>query len=241
MLKGRTALVTGSAKRIGREIALELARQGANVVVHTHTSRDEAEATARDVASLGVQTLVVAADQSSEAEVDAACEQALTRFGKVDILVCNASTWDRRPFAETSTEDFDAALRVNLRGPWLWATKLGRQMQDWGSIVFIGDAACDRPSPEAIAYSIAKTGLRTMAVGLAKALAPHVRVGVVEPGPVLFPPEYPEDKKPAFLKATLTGRLTPASEIARAVAFLAASEHMTGVVLPVDGGYRFGV
>jgi NAD(P)-dependent dehydrogenase (short-subunit alcohol dehydrogenase family) len=110
-----------------------------------------------------------------------------------------------------------------------------------GCIVNIADVSADRPLADAIPYCIAKAGVISMTYGMAKALAPEVRVNSVGPGPIVFPDDYPEDKKREDVGATLLGREGGVEAIARAVRFLCEHDYITGTFLPVDGGYRFGI
>jgi NAD(P)-dependent dehydrogenase (short-subunit alcohol dehydrogenase family) len=242
-LSGEVALVTGAGVRIGRAIALELGRAGADVVVHVHDSRDEGEAVAEELAALGARAAVVVADQRDVAAVRAACEEAARTLGSVTILVNSAAIWPRVALEELAEEDFDLAIDVNLRGPFFWARHLGPEMKraGGGCIVSLADVCIDRPAVDALPYAMAKAGLVSMTYGLAKALAPEVRVNAIGPGPVLFPPDHPQEAREADRRATLRGREGAPEDVARAVRFLAESPNVTGTFLPVDGGYRFGI
>lgn len=235
-----TALVTGSAVRVGKSVALELARQGHNIVVHANRSVAEAEQTAHEIESLGVESIVVTADQQDPRQILAACEQSWQHFGKVDILVNSASTWPRYDLESDGEAEYDAALDVNLKGPFFWSQILGRKMKQrsWAAIVSIGDVACTRPWVDFIPYSLAKSGIRTMTVGLAKALAPAVRVNAIEPGPILYPDDYPEEMRQADRDACLTGKEGEPQDIANAVAYFVNNPNVTGAILPVDCGIR---
>ncbi len=241
-LSGEVALVTGAGVRIGRAIALELARRGADVAVHVNRSTAAGEATASDVRALGRRACVVAADQRSVPAIESACAQAARELGPVTLLANSAAIWPSVDVTEATQEDFDLALEVNLRGPFFWARFLGAEMKrrGRGAIVSIADVSAFRPWADAVPYCMAKAGVVSMTYGLAKALAP-VRVNAVGPGPIVFPPDYPPEKAQADRDATLRGREGEPDDIARAVAFLFESENVTGTFLPVDGGYRFGI
>lgn len=242
-LEGRSALVTGAGKRIGKAIALELARAGANIAVHVNSSLEEGRQTARESAAFGARTCVVTANQRDVEDVRGACNQAAQALGPISILVNCAAIWPQAALETISREDFDLALETNLRGPFFWARFLGPEMkkQGKGCIVNIADVSADRPLAEAIPYCMAKAGIVSMTYGLAKALAPEVRVNAIGPGPMLFPPDYPEEKKREELEATLLGREGGADAIAKAVRFLCEHDYITGTMLPVDGGFRFGI
>jgi NAD(P)-dependent dehydrogenase (short-subunit alcohol dehydrogenase family) len=242
-LNGEIALVTGAGRRIGRAIALELACAGADVIVHVNASLDEGEAAATEIRALGRRAAVVQADQRDPAAIARACREAATALGPVSILVNNAAIWPRTPLDECSREDYDRALEVNLRGPFFWARELGPAMRErgGGAIVSLADVSADRPWPDSLPYCMSKAGIVAMTYGLARALAPAVRVTAVAPGPICFPADYTAAQAAADRAATLRGREGSPDDIARAVRFLCESRNITGIVLPVDGGFRFGI
>jgi pteridine reductase len=242
-LAGQTALVTGAGRRIGRAIALELARAGADVVVHVNRSLAEGQAVAEAIGAMGRRAAVVQADQRDVAAIAEACRQAEAALGPVSLLVNNAAIWPRVRLDRCSQEDFDQAIEVNLRGPFFWARYLGPAMKrrGRGSIVFIADAGVDRPHADSLPYDMAKAALTALTRGLAKALAPEARVNAVAPGPIMFPKDYPEASKRHDRATTLLGREGTPEDVARAVRFLLESPYVTGAVLPVDGGFRLGI
>lgn len=242
-LSGETALVTGAAKRIGRAIALELARAGADVAVHVNHSVEEGAETAHAVEALGRRAAVVRADQSDVKAIERAIRDAEGRLGSISILVNNAAIWPQMPLEAVDPAAFDETLAINLRGPFFWARALGLAMKQRGrgSIVSIADVSTDRPWTDAVPYCMAKAGIVSMTYGLAKALAPAVRVNAVGPGPIVFPPGYPEAEIEKDRRSTLRGREGSPEDVARAVRFLCESPNITGILLPVDGGYRFGI
>jgi NAD(P)-dependent dehydrogenase (short-subunit alcohol dehydrogenase family) len=238
-LRGRWALVTGGARRVGRAIALELAERGANVVIHHHTSAAEAQATARDVEAYGVRALTLAADLRRPAEVMALANAAEEQTGGVAILVNNASNYIRRPFDELTEEVWDASLDVNLKAPFLLAWHLGRKMRDRGEgkIINLVDWAGERPYANYLPYCVSKAGLICATKGLAKALAPAVQVNGVAPGPVLAPEDMSANERQAIARATPLGRFGTPEDVARCVRFLAEeAEFSTGAIFHVDGG-----
>lgn len=242
--ESRTALVTGAGVRVGRRIALELAAAGWDVAVHVNRSRGPGEETAEEVRRLGRRSCVVAADQADVGEIRRAAAEAREALGPIGALVNSAATWPHVELEATEPEDFDRAIATNLRGPFFWARTLGppmRALPGGGAIVSIADVSFDRPWTDSLPYCMAKAGVVSMTYGLAKALAPEVRVNAIGPGPVLFPPDYPEELRDADREATLRGREGSPEDVARAVRFLLESPNVTGVFLPVDGGYRFGI
>jgi pteridine reductase len=243
LLRGRWALVTGAAKRIGHAIALELAGRGANVVVHYHHSAAEAEGTVRRLEGLGVQACALQADLGQADQVSALATQAETRTGGIALLVNSASNYFRTPFDAIREVDWDAAITVNLKGPFLLAWHLGRAMRARGEgcIVNVTDWAGERPYRDYLPYCVSKAGLIGLTKALAKELAPAVRVNAVSPGPVMPPEEFGPAEIEAVKRATPLGRIGSPEDVARAIGFLAeVADFSTGSVLAVDGGRLIG-
>jgi len=239
-LKGKVALVTGSAKRVGRVIALALARRGASVVVHFNTSSAEAEKTAGEIKALGVEVMTVKAELTKEAEVAKMIKAAVDKFGRLDVLVNNAAVFFKTPLSTVTEREWDRTLDSNLKGPFLVSVHAGRHMltqPEGGAIVSIADWAGLRPYKDYIPYCISKAGVITMTQGLARTYAPKVRVNAIGPGPVMVPADLPEDEAQEIMNKTPLKRHGTPDDIAAAVVFLLeGSDFITGVFLPVDGG-----
>lgn len=237
-LRGRTALVTGSAIRVGREIALEFARRGANIVVNYRSSAGPAAELVEELRQLGVDGLAIQGDVSDSGDVRHLADEAERRFGRVDILVNNASTYPRIPLERLTEQDWDDSIAVNLKGPYLCCMEFGRRMVQHGdgAIVNITDWAVYRPYKDYLPYLTAKGGIIFMTKAFAVELAPQVRVNVIAPGPIQ-PPDYLEQHEiQESVEGTLVGRWGGGEEIAQAAAFLVEADFVTGVTLPVDGG-----
>ncbi|MEO8376767.1 MAG: SDR family oxidoreductase [Candidatus Sumerlaeota bacterium] len=242
-LAGEVALVTGAGKRIGKAIALELASAGANIIVHVNHSQKEGLETVQEIKAAGGKAALVAANQRDTAAVERACDLAAEFFGPVTILVNSAAIWPKVALENTTEEDFNTAVEANLRGPFFWARHLGVKMKEQGRgiIVSIADVSYDRPRTDCVPYEMAKAGIVSMTYALAKALAPAVRVNCIAPGPIYFPANYSSEAAGKDVRATLLGRRGEAHNIAHAVRFLCENDYVTGVFLPIDGGYRFGI
>jgi len=235
-LSGKTALVTGAAKRVGREIALGLARRGAKIVVHYNTSAADARRVVAEIKGMGVEALAVRADQSSAREVRAAVQKAATRFGGIDVLVNCAAVFQKTPWPDVTEQDWDFHLNANLKGPFLFAREASRHMRR-GKIVNFADWAVWRPYRNYLPYLVSKAGVVCLTQVLAKELAPHIQVNAVAPGPVLLPPKFTATEKRAVRNATLLRRLgSPADVVAAVLFLLEGSDFITGQVLVVDGG-----
>jgi NAD(P)-dependent dehydrogenase (short-subunit alcohol dehydrogenase family) len=234
-LSGARALVTGAAVRVGREIALELGRAGAHLLLHYRDSEAEARATAAEIRAGGAECTLVRGDLSDPAVVDriaAECRAA-------DLLVNSASIFPRTPLPDLTPRVFDEIMATNLRAPFFLARTIGLAMKERGrgAIVNVADWAALRPYPGYLPYCISKAGLVAATKGLARALAPEVRVNTVAPGPVLLPEDLSAKERRRVLDATPLGREGTPGDVARAVRFLAeGSDFITGAFLTVDGG-----
>jgi NAD(P)-dependent dehydrogenase (short-subunit alcohol dehydrogenase family) len=238
-LRGRWALVTGGAKRVGRSIALELAGRGANLIVHYNTSAEAAAGTVRDLEALGVKAFAVPGELRVTAAVEALAEAVEQRTGGVSILVNSASNYLHVPFDELTEEVWDASLDANLKAPFLLSWHLGRKMRARGAgrIVNLVDWSAERPYADYLPYCVSKAGLVCLTKALAKALAPAVQVNGVAPGPVLAPEDMSETTQQAVARATPLKRFGTPEDVARCVRFLVEEgEFSTGSIFHVDGG-----
>ena len=237
-LDGKVIWITGSAKRVGREIALGVARAGADVVVHCHHSREDADRTASEIADLGRRALVVQGDHSVRADVENMVAEIERTFGRLDALVNSAAVFPRIAFEKITGDDFDHAIGVNLRGPFLCsqlALPLLRQSPP-AHIVNMLDWSIARPYRQYAAYMAAKGGLAALTKALAKELAPDVRVNSISPGPVLEPLDLSDTEREAIIAKTLVKEWGTPRDIVRAVLFLLGSDYITGSDIVVDGG-----
>jgi NAD(P)-dependent dehydrogenase (short-subunit alcohol dehydrogenase family) len=238
-LQGKVSIVTGAAKRVGKAIALELASAGSDIALHYRRSRPEAEETRRQVEAKGVRCRIFQADLASSKAIDALVRRILRSFGHWDVLVNSASVFTRKPLEEAVLEDFDGPYRVNLRAPALLTKHLGLgnfKLKRTSRIINLGDVGGMLAWPGYLPYSLSKAGVFQLTRTSAKLLAPHVLVNCIAPGPILMPEKHTAAQKAASLERTLLKRLGGEAEVARAVRFLAESDYITGVVLPVDGG-----
>ncbi|MEQ8822694.1 MAG: SDR family oxidoreductase [Sumerlaeia bacterium] len=239
-VEDKVVWITGSAKRVGRAIALELARHGAHIVVHCRSSREEADATAGEIHRLGRRALVVQGDHTRRTDVTRIVSEIDAEFGRLDALVNSASTFDKGHFEDIADEAFFQALSVNLHGPFLCAQLalplLRRSSPGPAHIVNIVDWAVIRPYRFHSAYHAAKGGLDTLTRALAKELAPHIMVNSIAPGPMIPPPGTSDEEKAKVAENTLVKHWGSGEDIAHAARFLIESNFITGVRLPVDGG-----
>jgi len=242
-LEGKGAIVTGGSLGIGRAIALELAREGANVAINYRRHDDEAKAVVTQIEKMGRRGLAVRADVSSHADAEAMAAQVVETFGRFDILVCNAGiTWDGVIWKMTE-EQWDAVINVNLKGYFIYNKTAALHFKDrkYGKIVNISSINGIRGKFAQANYAASKGGEIAMTKSLAKELGKfNVNVNAVAPGMVLtemmetIPPEF----KDAALAETVLGRFATPEDVAHLVCFLCSdrSQHITGEVIKIDGG-----
>jgi pteridine reductase len=239
-LLGRTALVTGGAVRLGRAIVLELARAGADIVIHCHSSRPAAEEVRVEVERLGCRAIVVQGDLSSSEPIARIFAEAEQQLAAPDVLVSNAGIFDKRPFESISEDVLRRMLDVNLIGPFLCAQEAARVMRriGQGDIVHLLDIGGTSLAWKGYAhYCAAKAGLAMLTRVLAAELAPGIRVNGVAPGAVMFPEQEDETTRARVLSRVPMGREGSAEDIARTVRFLVGGpRYLTGQIVAVDGG-----
>lgn len=235
-LAGRTAVVTGAAKRIGRAIALGLGRAGADVVVHYHTSREAAEATAGELESLGRRAWALAGDLAEPERAAALLPRAIDRAGPVDILVNNASMYPKSRVLDFSPDDLAANVQVHAMAPLQLCRAFAAQLNAAGDIVNLLDCRIVDYDAHYAAYHLSKRMLFAITRMLALELAPRIQVNAVAPGLVLPPPGEDEAFLERVAATTPLRRWGSADEVADAAMFLVKSEFVTGQVIFVDGG-----
>lgn len=241
-LHGKTALITGGAHRVGRAITLALAQAGANVVINYHSSAAEATATAAEVEALGRAALAVQADVADPTQVTALVAAARERFGGVDVLVNSSSLFKKTPIPTADLETWHRVTGILIHGPFYCANAVAPLMlaRGAGVIINIVDLSAWEPWPGFAAHSVGKAALLALTRQLALDLAPTVRVNAVAPGPVLPPPGYDTEKIARTAQKTLLHRWGRAEDVADAVLFLVHADYITGDVITVDGGERYG-
>jgi 3-oxoacyl-[acyl-carrier protein] reductase/pteridine reductase len=236
LLSGKSALVTGGARRIGRAIALALAAEGADVAITFLKSEDDAQETVLAIEALGVRGVVLNCDVRSEDSVRAAVAAAVDSHGRLDVLVNNAAVFDRAPLDQLSVAAWDAVFETNTRGPFLVSREaLPHLKAAQGRIVNIGSLGGSHAWADHAHYCSSKAALQMLTQAMAKGFAPEVSVNCVAPGWV----EMGEsgDAGARFAARTPMGRNGTAEDVAQAVLFFATGPHfITGQILGVDGG-----
>jgi 3-oxoacyl-[acyl-carrier protein] reductase/pteridine reductase len=236
-LTGKSALVTGGARRIGRAIALALAHAGADVAITYRNSQAAATKTVAEIESLGVRSLAVECDVRSEPSVRSTIAAVTAQFGSLDILVNNAAIFDTSSLADLNLAQWDAVFETNTRGPFLVAREaLPALRAAQGRIVNIGSLGGIHAWASHAHYSASKAALHSLTQSMAKAFAPQVSVNCVAPG-WIESEESSGREADHFRAKTPMGRNGAADDIAQAVLFFAAGpSFVTGQILAVDGG-----
>lgn len=241
-LTDQVALVTGSAHRVGRAIALELARQGVHIMVHYRESAEDAvRDTLHEIKSFGVDAFAVQADLRQPEGVDAIFAAVREHFDHLHILVNSASVFQRRDLLEVTLDDWQLTMDVNLTAPFLTtraAAPLMRANETGGVIINICDKGAVEPWPQYPHHGISKAGLLALTKVSAASLGPEIRVNAVIPGPVMKPSGTAmTDDEWEKLGQQLPVKHTGAAEdVARAVVYLAGESFITGALIHVNGG-----
>jgi NAD(P)-dependent dehydrogenase (short-subunit alcohol dehydrogenase family) len=241
----RNALVTGAARRIGRAIALDLARHGWRVAVHFHGSAEAAQATVADIEAAGGSAIAVRADLSAERETLGLIDEATRLLGPIVCLVNNASQFERDTADTATRESWDQHLETNLRAPFVLIQEFVRALQltaqdNTGCVINMLDERVWNLTPHFVSYTVSKSALWTLTKTLALAYAPHIRVNAIGPGPTLPSPRQNAEQFAQQSLATPLGRATKPEEICDAVRFILAAPAMTGQMIALDGGQHLG-
>lgn len=239
-LLGKAALVTGAAKRLGRHLALRLAKEGADVVVHYHSSAAEAQAAVNEIKALGRRAVALQANLGKVSEIRRLVDEAGKHFGRLDVLINSAANFLPGSIISTTEEVWDASLDTNVKAGFFCAQAAAPLLRrSKGVIVNFADAGGLTGWPGYIPHSVSKAGVVMLTKVLAKALAPEVRVNAIAPGTISMPGDPPEWEADFVKLAPLCRTGTP-DNVADAVLYLVQAEFMTGHVLVLDGGRSLG-
>jgi pteridine reductase len=237
----KVALITGGAVRIGRAIAMGLAEAGYDVVLSYHSSASAARSVSEDVQALGRRCEVVEGDVADAADVTRIADEVRRTFGRLDLLVNNASIFRSEPLMEVEEAEWDRVMGVNLKGPFLMVQATADLLaESRGSIVNLVDLSAFQPWVEHPHHAVSKAGLLHLTRVMARALAPRVRVNAIAPGAVLLPDDYDEGMRERSRNRSSLGTLGSPEDVVRTVLFLDASPFITGEVVVVDGGRLLG-
>lgn len=237
-LNNKVALITGAAVRVGRVIALTLAEQGCHIVLTHLTEAEPYQETTAEIRARGVDVLALPLNVQTPGDPARVVSAAVERFGRVDLLVNNASVWLKAPFLEISEQAWRSALEINLTGPFLMSQAVAPHMlrQQAGVIISITDLSAYQTWPNYAHHSASKAGLVALTRVMAAELAPHIRVNAIAPGTVLLPDNADEAKTQWAVENSLLKRVGQPEDVAQTVIFLAENDFVTGAVYFVDGG-----
>ncbi|MBI2718838.1 MAG: SDR family oxidoreductase [Rhizobiales bacterium] len=234
----KSAMVTGSAKRIGRQIALDLASDGFDVAVHCKTSLAEAEEVAGCIRRLGRRAIVVRGDLADAGVPDRLIAEASAALGGLTCLVNNASVFEPDEVGALTSASWSVHLDTNLKAPVFLSQAFARQLPHGarGNIISIIDQRVWKLNPKFFSYTASKSALWTVTRTLAQALAPEIRVNAIGPGPALPSVRMDEEEFAKQSRLTLLGRGTSPMEISAAVKFILSQPALTGQMIVLDGG-----
>ena len=232
------ALITGGAVRIGRAIAMCLAKRGFSVAIQYRSSKAEAEATVAEIQAMGVRGACFQANLTEHAEVEALLPMVNQAMGRLTCLINNASTFADDRIETLSEESWDKHMAINLKAPLFLAQAFAAQLpaEETGNIVNIIDQRVLRPNPLFFSYTLSKSALWAATKTMAQGLAPRIRVNAIGPGPTLRSSYQSEEDFEQECRSTPLGHGTTPEEIANAVSFILSSPAMTGQMIALDGG-----
>jgi NAD(P)-dependent dehydrogenase (short-subunit alcohol dehydrogenase family) len=237
-----TVLVTGAARRIGRAIAMDFADQGWSVAVHYGRSADEAQAAVAEIMQRGANAVALNADLAIEAEVMSLLPRAAEALGPVTCLVNSASTFEMDDHVTATRATWDRHIEINLRAPFVLCQAFADQLPAGpeGNIVNLLDQRVWSLTPYFMSYTVSKSALWTLTRTLALAMAPHIRVNGIGPGPTLASQFQSDDQFERQWRRMPLQRGTTPEEICRALRFILAAPSMTGQMIALDGGQHLG-
>lgn len=227
------ALVTGAAHRLGKAFALTLARQGFDIVLHYHQASDAALQTQAEIESLGRRVTLAQADLTDPAQI----QSLSSNLDSLKVLVNSAAFMPSGNVEALTLENWDAAIDLNLRAPFLLARECAKRMTDGGLIVNITDVGAQKAWSRYPSYTVSKAALESLTKILARALAPKIRVNAIAPGLVLQSEIVSEEEWQRLIHRIPLKRPAQPEEVASALEFLLQNEYITGQTIVVDGGY----
>jgi len=237
-LNNAVVLITGAAVRVGRAIALHLAERQANIAFSYYLDDEPWQETQAEIEAHGVQSLAVQTEVQSHGQIQTLVESTIQRFGRIDVLINNASIWLKSPFLEITEQEWDLALDVNLKGPFLVAQAVAPHMlaQERGVILNIADLSAFQVWQGYAHHAASKAGLVSLTKTMAVELAPAVRVNAIAPGTIMLPDKYTPEKKQWAVEKSLLKRVGDPKDVANLAVFLIENEFATGSVYLMDGG-----
>ena len=237
-IQNSIVLITGAAIRVGRSIALYLAKKGANIAFSYYLESEPWQKTLNEIKDCGVEAVAIQTDIRYADQARAMVKAAMDKFGRIDVLVNSASIWLKAPFLEISEQDWDTALDVNLKGPFITSQAVARHMLDQkrGVIINITDLSAFQVWSGYAHHAASKAGLVSITKTMALELAPYIRVNAIAPGTVLLPDNASDEKIKWAVNYSALKRVGSPEDVARLIEFLIENEFITGSTYFVDGG-----
>ena len=236
----KTIFITGAAKRIGKEIALCFSEMGWNIIIHYNSSKNDAQVLADEINGTNPDSAItVQGNLDVKEDVEKVINEVRDAFATIDLLINNASTFYPTPIEDISEEHWDKLVGSNLKGPLFLIKGLKDKLKESkGSIINITDTNLSKGVANYSIYSAAKAGLESITKGLARELAPDIKVNAIAPGAMLEPPDvtWTEEQKSKVISSIPLNRMGSEKDISEAVKFLAKSNYITGQIIKVDGG-----
>ena len=236
----KTIFITGAAKRIGKEIALCFSEMGWNIIIHYNSSKNDAQVLADEINGNNPDSAItVQGNLDVKEDVEKVINEVRDAFTTIDLLINNASTFYPTPIEDISEEHWDKLVGSNLKGPLFLIKGLKDKLKESkGSIINITDTNLSKGVANYSIYSAAKAGLESITKGLARELAPDIKVNAIAPGAMLEPPDvtWTEEQKNKVISSIPLNRMGSEKDISEAVKFLAKSNYITGQIIKVDGG-----
>ena len=236
----KTIFITGAAKRIGKEIALCFSEMGWNIIIHYNSSKNDAQVLADEINGANQDSAItVQGNLDVKEDVEKVINIVRDAFPTIDLLINNASTFYPTPIEDISEEHWDKLVGSNLKGPLFLIKGLKDKLKESkGSIINITDTNLSKGVANYSIYSAAKAGLESITKGLARELAPDIKVNAIAPGAMLEPPDvtWTEEQKSKVISSIPLNRMGSEKDISEAIKFLAKSNYITGQNIKVDGG-----
>ena len=237
-IQGSVFLITGASTRVGREIALYFAERGSNISFSYYLDDEPWQETKQAIEALGVECLVTKVEVRDAQQINTLVENTTEKFGRIDVLINNASVWLKTPFMDIAETEWDLSLDVNLKGPFLCSQAVADVMlkQGHGVILNITDLSAFQVWPGYAHHAASKAGLVALTKAMAYELAPKIRVNAIAPGTVLLPPNPSPEKVQWAVEKSVLKRVGEPSDVAQVAEFLITNEFVTGSIYHIDGG-----
>lgn len=230
------ALVTGAAHRVGRALAIGLAREGHDIALHYHSSASKVDDAIAGIEGAGAEATLFQADLTQPNAPAQLVKDVVGECGRLDVVLNSAAVMIRMPFGEISADAWDSVLNLNLRAPFLIAQEAARHLPDGGSIINIADLAAFETWPAYVPHGVSKSGVVYLTRALARVLAPRIRVNAIAPGTVLLPEDFDPSAAAHLTTTTPLKRDGSPDDVVQAMRYLLRATYVTGETIIVDGG-----